>query len=518
MSHSVVIGAGDQVVSYEIRSLVEEVDGFKVLDVADTSIRLEDAVLKRDPEVVLVHAGIGPVPVLQLVRELVMRRPGSAVVVLADHVTPEVFTEAMDAGARGVVQYPVGLEDLQARLTSAAQWSAQMRQHLSHASTDTTQDAGRARMFVVAGSKGGVGASTVAAHLAYDYVRSTPGKSVCLVDLDLEKGDLANLLGVSHRLDISDLAKVADDLGPQTVSSAIHRDASGVALLLAPTNIEDVGVVQDRETRLILGAVRRHFDLVVVDVGSHVTPVSAAAVEVADEVVLVTNPDVLALRGVHRTLDAWARVDVRKPDGVRVVLNRVSKAVDIQPDAAGRLIPVRPVTSTLPAAFKRLEPGLNYRSPEEVKDRLWWSGVRRLSEELTVTTPAPEPRASRRGERRRGSRRELVTNERGQASLEFTGMFPLVLLLAVVVWQVALMGAALVMAGHAADEAARAASVGDDLSATALAAVPEWVRSGMRVSDDGSSVRVVTQMPVLAPGISSDRWTFSTDVAVVREP
>jgi hypothetical protein len=40
----------------------------------------------------------------------------------------------------------------------------------------------------------------------------------------------------------------------------------------------------------------------------------------------------------------------------------------------------------------------------------------------------------------------------------------------------------------------------------------------MQVSDDGSTVRVVTQMPVLAPGISSDRWTFSTDVAVVREP
>jgi pilus assembly protein CpaE len=517
MSHSVVIGAGDQVVSYEIRSLVEEVDGFKVLDVADTSNRLEDAVLKRDPEVVVVHADIGPVPVLQLVRELVMRRPGSAVVVLADHVTPEVFTEAMDAGARGVLQYPVGLEDLQARLTSAAHWSAQMRQHLSHAGHGTSQDGGRARMFVVAGSKGGVGASTVAAHLAYDYVRSTPGKSVCLVDLDLEKGDLANLLGVSHRLDVSDLAKVADDLGPQTVSSAIHRDASGVGLLLAPANIEDVGVVQDRETRLILGAVRRHFDLVVVDVGSHVTPVSAAAVEVADEVVLVTNPDVLALRGVHRTLDAWARVDVRKPDGVKVVLNRVSRAADIQPDAAARLIPVRPATSTLPAAFKRLEPGINYRSPEEVKDRAWWGCVRRLSQELTVTPPEPQPKASRRGDRRRG-RRQLVTSESGQASLEFTGMFPLVLLLAVVVWQVALMGAALVMAGHAADEAARAASLGEDLSTTALEAVPEWVRSGMQVSDDGSTVRVVTQMPVLAPGISSDRWTFSTDVAVVREP
>lgn len=517
MSHSVVIGAGDQVVTYEIRSLVGEVEGFKVLDVAETSTMLEDTVLKRDPEVVLVHANIGPVPVLQVVRELVMRRPGAAVVLLADHVTPEVFTEAMDAGARGVMQYPVSLEDLQARLTSAAQWSAQMRQHLSAAGPGIAADQGRGRMFVVTGAKGGVGTSTVAAHLAHDYVRSVPGKSVCLVDLDLEKGDLANLLGVSHRLDISDLAKVADDLGQQTVTSAIHRGEDGVALLLAPGTIEDVGMVQERETRLILGAVRRHFDLVIVDAGAHVTPVSAAAVEVADEVVLVATPDVLALRGVHRTLDAWARVDVRKPQDVRVVLNRVSRTSDVQPDAAARLLPVPPLRSTLPAMYKRLEPGLNFRTPAEVKDRSWWAGVRRLAQELTISTPPAPPRPARKGERVR-DRRALSRSEAGQASLEFTGVLPLVLVLALLVWQVALMGAALSMSAHAADEAARAASLGEDAVATAREAVPDWVRSGMQVVEGTDSVRVITQVPVLVPGVSTARWTFANDVGVVHEP
>lgn len=512
MSHAVVIGSGDQVVAYELRSLVSEVDGFRVEDVADTTDRFEEAVLRRDPSVAVLHAHLGPTPVLQVVRDLALRRPGTAILVVADQVTPEVFTDAMDAGARGVLQHPVSLEDLQARLTSAAQWAAQMRKHLAQSSDVAAAESGRGRVYAVSGAKGGVGTTTIAAHLASDFVRSVPGKSVCLVDLDVEKGDLTNLLGVSHRLDISDLAKVADDLGPSTVSSAIHRDETGLGLLIAPSRIEDIASVGDRETRLILGALRRQFDLVVVDVGAHVTPVSAAAVEIADEVVLVATPDVLALRGVHRTLDAWARVGVRKPETTRVVLNRVSKVADIQPESVPRLLPTSPCRTTLPAAFKRLEPGLNHRRPAEVKDRQWWASVRALGREVGTLPPADPPAARTKRSRRRDS-------EDGQAALEFTGMFPLIMLLVLLVWQVGLTAAALALTGHAADEGARRAALGQDVS-RALDTVPSWFARSMTVTQApaADAVRVRTELPILVPGFSPAGWTFTSEVGVVDEP
>lgn len=519
MSHSVIIGAGDHVVGYEIRSLVGELEGFHVEDVADSADRLEESVLRRDPDIVLMHSGIGPIPALQLVRDLAMRRPGSAILVMADRVTPEVFTEAMDAGARGVIQHPAGLEDMQARLTSAAQWSAQMRKHLTMPSDQISQDAGRGRVFAVAGAKGGVGASTVAVHLAHHYVQAVPGKSVCLVDLDVEKGDVGNLLGISHRLDVSDLAKVADDLGATTVNSALHRDSSGMAVLLAPSNIEDVGSVDDRETRLILGVIRRQFDIVVVDVGSHVTPVSAAAVEIADEVVLLTTPDVLALRGVHRTLDAWSRVGARKPDDTKVVLNRVSKVSDIQPESVVRLIPKPPCRTALPAAFKRLEPGLNYRTPAEVKDRGWWSEIAALSQELGLTAEDAGPAPRGRDRRRSRSRRKELITESGHAALEFVGAFPIIMFLVLLVWQVALTMAALALTGHAVNEAARAVTVGDDVG-SAVADVPGWFAQAMEpsVSPAGDTVRVHTELPVLLPGWSVAGWDYTAEVGVVDEP
>ncbi|MGH3355959.1 MAG: AAA family ATPase, partial [Nocardioidaceae bacterium] len=362
-----------------------------------------------------------------------------------------------------------------------------------------------------------VGTSTLATHLAYYLVRSVPGQSVCLADLDLEKGDLQHLLGASHRLDVGDLAKVADDLGPQTVSSAVHRDSSGLGLLLAPDTIDGVGAVGERETRLILDALRRQFDLVVVDGGAHITPVTAAAVEVADEVVLVTTPDVLALRGVHRALEAWQRVGVRQQDEVKIVVNQASRRSDIQVDSVARLVPIAPLNTFFPAGFKRLEPGLNYRDPGEVKEQDWWSRVGMFANELGLVPESSgrqRPARRKRGDLRRGA----VLAEDGQASLEFTALFPLVVLFVVLLWQLALWGATAALAGHAADEGARAASIGQDAESEALDSVPSWFRSGFDVTDSGSTLHVEAEVPLLAPGVTSELWTFSTDVGVVNEP
>ncbi len=517
MTASVLLGVADQVTAYELRALLGEIEDLTVADVADSTSRLQHLVLQRDPDVVLVHEQLGPDPVLTTVRDLVLRRPATAVVLLVEQATPEVFQTAADAGAR-VLVYPATLEEVGTRLRAAVDWSAQMRRVLRSETPAAAEGGGRGRVLAVAGAKGGVGTSTVACHLALAALRAAPGRSVCLVELDLEKGDLGHLLGISHRLDISDLAKIATDLGPQTLGSSVHRHESGLAVLLAPARIEDVGAVGDREVRLILAALRSTFDLVLVDCGAHVTPVSAAAVETADELVLVATPDVLALRGVHRAVDTWSRLGVRTTEQVRLLLNRTSRSSELQPEAAARLVPTTALRTTLPASFKHLEPGLNHRSPGEVRQKGWWKAVDGLAVELGL---APEGRApGARADGADGGRRRRVRGDSGQAALEFVGVFPLALLLAVVVWQVALWAAMAGLSGHAASEGARAAAV-DTLSAgelrqEAVGSVPSWFRGGMDVSRAGDQVVVRAELPVLFPGVGTDGLVFTSRAVVVE--
>jgi pilus assembly protein CpaE len=521
MTHSVLIAAPDQTTGYELRAQVEELADFSVVEVAESTQRLIDLVAQRDPEIVLIHEQLGPTPVLQTIRDLVARRPGTAILLLNEELSPEVFSAAMDAGARGVLPHPVTHEDLDSRLTASAEWVTQMRRHLSSEALDP-DFTGRGRLVAVAGSKGGVGTTTIAVHLAHDAVTRVAGRSVCVVDLNLDNGDLADVLGITHRLDISDLAKVADDLSAQTIGSAIHRSTSGLSSLLGPSRIEDIGEVGERETVLILAALRRQFDLVIVDCGASVTPASAAAVESADEVLLVCTPDLLALRGTHRTTERWKRVGAREPENVKIIINKVNRDSDIQPDTAARLLPTAPIDSYLPEAFKTLQRGLNHQDPGEIHTRAWWARIEELAAEVG-TVPSASPKQADGTPRFTlfKPRKAPEPAEQGQATLEFAGMIPIVLFLMVLLWQVALWGVSAAYTSHAADEAAREAGIQTstpaDIQSAALDAVPTWIRSGMEVHRIGNSVKVTGKLPMLLPSITVDKLEFTSDVPIVEE-
>ena len=88
--------------------------------------------------------------------------------------------------------------------------------------------------------------------------------------------------------------------------------------------------------------------------------------------------------------------------------------------------------------------------------------------------------------------------ERGQASVELVAVVPLILLVVLAAWQIALAGQTLWMCAHAARVAARAAAVGQDAAAAARSALPSALESGLRVSRPGpDAVRVEVLMPLV---------------------
>src|SRR3954471_5932056 len=88
-------------------------------------------------------------------------------------------------------------------------------------------------------------------------------------------------------------------------------------------------------------------------------------------------------------------------------------------------------------------------------------------------------------------------NERGQASVELLGTVPAVLLVAALVWQLALAGQAVWLCANAARAAARAQAVGRSPRVAARSALPGSLARGMRVDDRGGAVRVRLQVPLL---------------------
>ncbi|MFJ4963488.1 Septum site-determining protein MinD [Streptomyces sp. ADI96-02] len=351
----------------------------------DTLARLAGEALDELPEVVLVHERIGPVPALELVREVSLRFPSVGVVMITADASPSLFADAMDSGARGLVTLPLSYEELANRVQAAAQWSSGVRRHLTAGKDVFTGPGGT--VVTVTGAKGGVGATVAAIQLA--LAAQASGNSVALVDLDLQTGDIASYLDVQFRRSVVDLALITD-ISPRVLSDAVFSHSTGLALLLAPGEGERGEEVSDRSARQIVSALRSRYEIVVIDCGGQMNGANAAAVEMADVALLVTTPDVIAVRGAKRVVRMWERLQIRKAEETVTLVNRFTRNTEIQPPLIQKITGTRVAAAAVPANFKELQASIDSGRLHEldakstVKQALWG-----LAGELGIVKASP---------------------------------------------------------------------------------------------------------------------------------
>lgn len=449
-------------------------------------------------DVVILHEHLEGTDVLDFAQELNRRFPDVPLLLLVDRESPEQFRDAMFAGFRGVISGQMALDDFDRTVRNAGEWSASVRGRTT-ASTTGTRRRRNAQVLAVAGGKGGVGCTTVATSLALSLAEDGQ-RSVCLVDLDLQAGDVRSYLSTVHERSIHGLVAIASELTDQAIERVLFRHASGLRVLLPPVEGELSEDVDGVVARQVLGALRSRFDVVIVDVGSHMGDASVAAVEMADAVALVTTPDLPALRGANRLLAMWKRLSIRSDD-VLVCANRVSRDNEIQPDVLARLLNGPLATHHLPACFRALEGPVNagdLQSAEEV----WHRAVEGLRRDLEAAV----------GERDAAIR--TAAEQAGQATVEFVAALPLLVLGLLLVAQGAVHGWAMMQVQDAAREGARQLEVStgtdtdgdgvfDDVGAAAIGRLPQPYRPRARVQQSGRTVRVTVDVPSVLPGIPS---------------
>ena len=338
----------------------------------DTLARLAAESVDELPEVVVVHERIGPVPALELVREVALRFPAVGVILVTTDASPGLFQAAMDSGARGLIALPLSYEELANRVQAVAAWSVGVRRHLGHGGDVFTGVGGT--VVTVSGAKGGVGATLAAIQLA--LAAQVSGRSVALVDMDLQTGDIASYLDVQFRRSVVDLAAITD-ISPRVLADAVFRHDTGIALLLAPGEGERGEEVTDRTARQIVSALRSRYEVVVIDCGAQMSGASAAAVEMADTALLFTTPDVVAVRAAKRTVRMWDRLQIRKAEETTIVVNRYTRGTEIQPALIQRITGTTVAATAIPANFKELQGAVDAGRLHEldnksvVKQALW---------------------------------------------------------------------------------------------------------------------------------------------------
>jgi pilus assembly protein CpaE len=505
MSDNVLLGIGDPAKAAEVAALVHEDSELTVVDVATDADAVVGALRSWEIDSVVLHEDLGPLPVMDLARQIGRRFPGVGVVLIVREATQEVLRAALQVGVRDVLTWRPTVEELQGALRGAIEWSRTLRERLVAGAGEEEELSGRVlggMMVVVAGAKGGVGATTVAVQLAM-AATGPRDRSVCLVDLDLQSGDVASFLDLSHRRTISDLVDVAEEISARQLENTVYVHPGGLRVLLPPGEGELAEEIRGNAARSLLGGIKSTYDLVIVDVGSVVTEAGAVATEMADQVVVVATTDVPALRGVNRLVRLWERLHIRKKEDVRVLVNRVNRANEIQLDLVAKVVEPALLRTSIPAAFREVEGAVNTGDPLRLPDGGIGRALRRLGAEIGLSAPPSR------------FRRELPS-EQGALSVETAGLAGLIIVVALLLWQMVLVGTTFVLAGHAAREGARQLAVGGEVQRAVREDLPRGWRSGVRLEERDAAVEVSLAIPVIAPGIDSP-WRISASAGTVVE-
>ena len=185
-----------------------------------------------------------------------------------------------------------------------------------------------AELVVVFSGKGGVGKSLIATNLA--VALAADGERSAIVDLDLQFGDVGVMLHTeSHPTAIDALAQQGEQVDAEFIEEVMATGPEGVRALLAPASPEFADLVNTANLRAILRELAKEYDHIVVDTPSHLEERNLEAIEIADQIVVVTSFNLAAIKDTKVTLKLLQSLGVDR-DKICVVLNQTRAKVSFQ--------------------------------------------------------------------------------------------------------------------------------------------------------------------------------------------
>jgi pilus assembly protein CpaE len=343
---------------------------------------IDDARLEQlrqlNPEVIFLDLDDDPVMGLKFAQFLGEGAPGRKIIAVGPTLKPEQLLQAMQAGISEYLQKPLTETDIQDAID-------RLSRKLGKKVDDRKRDP--AKLLAFFSPKGGTGSTCVATNVAV-AVHLLTRKKVLLIDLDLELGETALLLGVEPRFSFVDLVRNFHRVDAGLLASYIERHDSGVELLSAPFHPAKAETVTGDQIRQILHFLKLHYDYIIVDTSKSFSPPTLATFEQADQVYLITNVDLPSLRNITRCLPLLERMGAVKGDEwLRLVVNRYQSSDPITLKEIQKTLGL-PVYWTLGNDFESVMNSINSGKPVVMTEKSAFArDLKSLVSTMTGITP-----------------------------------------------------------------------------------------------------------------------------------
>ena len=247
---------------------------------------------------------------------------------LAQAVTTPLIAAAYDpplalvrtlvrTGAHDVVPLPLNIEDLEVSIAPVSEEAANRH---------SAAVANSSKLVSVIKGVGGVGATALTTQLGIRYAQNEQahGREACLIDLDVQFGDVGFQLGLRPKLSLLDLLEAGTRLDGSLLRSTVTEHSSGLKVIAAPPEMMPLEGVSSEHLMEVVELATREFGTVFVDLPANWTNWSLSLVARSDLVLLVTELTVAGLYRAKRQLQLLQSQDLGGLD-VRVIVNRFEK-------------------------------------------------------------------------------------------------------------------------------------------------------------------------------------------------
>ncbi|MEW6726740.1 MAG: septum site-determining protein MinD [Bacillota bacterium] len=171
-------------------------------------------------------------------------------------------------------------------------------------------------VIVVTSGKGGVGKTTATANIGAGLAMF--GHKVVLVDADTGLRNLDVVLGLENRI-VYDLTDVIS--GNCRLRQAIIKDKRFEGLHLLPTaQTKDKSAVTPEDMKELTKELQEGFDYVLIDCPAGIEQGFRSAIAGADRAIVVTTPEVAAVRDADRVIGLLEAAEIREP---KLIINRL---------------------------------------------------------------------------------------------------------------------------------------------------------------------------------------------------
>ena len=270
--------------------------------------------LERNPSAgLIVDISGDPDGAIKAIEKVKQAAPDLFVIVSNFHADGETVIACMRAGANEFLLQPIKRTDFRDAIS-------RLERAPRHA---TAGESKLGRLYTFIGTKGGVGATTLAVNFA--AVLAQRRLSSVLIDLDWTGNDAAMQIGASPQYTLMEVAENLERMDQALFEGFVTRDPLGFFLVGPPDALEQHGHFSDHMFREFATFLVEKYDAIVIDGGRAVSDeVVLAAAQISASVFLVIDQEFPSIRNAQRYISFLMRTGFNQ-DQIKIVVNRYSK-------------------------------------------------------------------------------------------------------------------------------------------------------------------------------------------------